>query len=86
MATTESVVDGIVADGGSTGLRPGVDCLPNPCDVCQRSPRWYGDLAFLLVWIKDGRNPTPLVTAGTAANFFGAQVLAEIHREFQAQP
>src|SRR5262245_25082572 len=52
-ATTESVVDGIVADGGSTGLRPGVDCLPNPCDVCQRSPRWYGDLAFMLAWIKD---------------------------------
>lgn len=67
-ATTESVVDGIVADGGSTGLRPGVDCLPNPCDVCQRSPRVYGDVAFLLAWIKDGKNPTPLVTSGTAAN------------------
>src|SRR5689334_13799880 len=39
-AMTETVTDGIVADGGSTGLRPGVDCLPNPCDVCPRSSRF----------------------------------------------
>jgi hypothetical protein len=68
-ATPETVTDGIVADGGSTGLRPGIDCLPNPCDVCQRSSRLYGDVAFLLAWFKDGPNPTPLVTSGTAANF-----------------
>jgi hypothetical protein len=68
-AVTESAVDGIVADGGSTGLRPGVDCLPNPFDLCQRAPRFYGDVAFLLAWFKDGPNPTPLVTSGTAQNF-----------------
>src|SRR4051812_48382513 len=36
--------------GGSTGLRPGVDCLPNPCDVCPTKPRMYGDIAYLLLW------------------------------------
>ena len=25
--------------GGSTGLRPGIDCLPDPGEVCKRSPR-----------------------------------------------
>jgi Putative beta barrel porin-7 (BBP7) len=67
--TTTETGNGIVADGGSTGVRPGVDFLPNPCDVCPRSPKWYGDLAYLLAWIKNGNNSTPLVTAGTPTNF-----------------
>src|SRR5262245_60116000 len=47
--------------GGSTGLRPGIDCLPEPCDVCKKSPSLYGDLAYLLTWVKNGPSPGPLV-------------------------
>jgi hypothetical protein len=46
--------------GGSTGLRPGIDCLPEPCDVCKKSPRLYGDIAYMLTWIKDGPQHFPL--------------------------
>jgi hypothetical protein len=45
--------------GGSTGLRPGVDCLPDPA-ACRRRPRLYGELAYLLAWVKDGPTPGPL--------------------------
>jgi hypothetical protein len=59
--------------GGSTGLRPGVDCLPDPGDVGRKSPRLYGDVAYLPTWIKNGpRNfPLAIVTPalGTGAGF-----------------
>ncbi len=49
--------------GGSTGLRPGVDSLPNPDEVAPKPPRFYGDIAYMLSWFKD-QNVQPLVTAG----------------------
>src|SRR5436190_23032087 len=58
--------------GGSTGLRPGVDCLPAPNDVCRPSPRFYGDVAYLLTWIKDGPRNFPLAaTTPSSAVGFG---------------
>jgi hypothetical protein len=58
--------------GGSTGLRPGVDCLPAPCDVCRAAPRFYGDVAYMLTWIKDGPRNFPLAaTTPPAAVGFG---------------
>jgi hypothetical protein len=48
--------------GGSTGLRPGVDCLPDPA-ACKHYPRLYGEVAYMLTWISDGPTPGPLVVA-----------------------
>ncbi len=49
--------------GGSTGLRPGVDCLPSPDELRRPRPRFYGDLEYVLTWFDD-RSPPPL--AGNA--------------------
>src|SRR4051794_27455525 len=45
--------------GGSTGLRPGIDCLPDPAAVRPR-PRVYGNLEYVLFWFDD-RTPPALV-------------------------
>src|SRR5262245_59089544 len=52
--------------GGSTGLRPGVDSLPNPDEAGPKPPWIYGDVAYMLSWFKDQR-VQPLVTAGPLA-------------------
>jgi Putative beta barrel porin-7 (BBP7) len=49
--------------GGSTGLVPGLDCLP-PSVPAQ--PRFYGDVSYMLTWVKDGRNNNPLAIAAPA--------------------
>ena len=43
--------------GGSTGLVPGVDCLPA---AVPSHPKFYGDVSYMLTWVKDGPNPGPL--------------------------
>src|SRR5438067_11783528 len=49
--------------GGSTGLRPGVDCLPDPADVSRPRPRFYGGVQYLLTWFDDVRVRPMAVTA-----------------------
>jgi hypothetical protein len=62
--------------GGSTGLVPGVDCLPA---AAPPQPRFYGDIAYMLTWVKNGHNPGPLaVTAPSAAALFGPGTTAVI--------
>src|SRR5437588_3194994 len=46
-----------VMTGGSTGLVPGVDCLPN---VVPSHAKFYGDVAYMLTWVKENPNPGPL--------------------------
>lgn len=55
--------------GGSTGLRPGIDCLPPPSAVRKSRPRLYGELEYVLTWFDD-RSPPPLV--GTSPPVFPA--------------
>jgi hypothetical protein len=46
-----------IMSGGSTGLTPGVDCLP--ASVPSHDKFW-GDIGYMLAWIKNGPNPGPL--------------------------
>lgn len=60
---------------GSTGLVPGVDCLPA---AVPSHPRFFGDVSYMLTWIKDAPNPGPLAIAapsGTALFGPGTAVL-----------
>jgi hypothetical protein len=43
--------------GGSTGLVPGVDCLP---DAIAQHDKFWVEVSYLLAWIKDGPAPGPL--------------------------
>jgi hypothetical protein len=55
--------------GGSTGLVPGVDCLPAAVPA---QPRFYGDISYMLTWVKNGTNPGPLaIGAPSTAALFG---------------
>ena len=55
--------------GGSTGLVPGVDCLPAAVPA---QPRFYGDVSYMLTWVKNGLNPGPLaIAAPSAGALFG---------------
>jgi Putative beta barrel porin-7 (BBP7) len=42
---------------GSTGLTPGVDCLPASLPSHEK---FWGDISYMLAWIKNGPNPGPL--------------------------
>jgi hypothetical protein len=54
---------------GSTGLVPGVDCLPP--SVPERA-KCYGDVEYMLTWIKNGPNPGGLaIVTPSGAPFFG---------------
>jgi hypothetical protein len=46
--------------GGSTGLVPGVDCLPASVP---HHPRFYGDFSYLLTSVKEGPSPGSLAIA-----------------------
>jgi hypothetical protein len=46
--------------GGSTGLVPGVDCLPS---CVPHQDRFYGEVSYLLGWIKDAPSPGPIAIA-----------------------
>ncbi len=62
--------------GGSTGLVPGVDCLP---ESVPHHDRFFGDVAYMLTWIKNGPNPGPLAVAAPAgAPLFGPGTTALI--------
>jgi Putative beta barrel porin-7 (BBP7) len=57
--------------GGSTGLRPGVDCLPEPGgDICCNRPRLYGSVEYYLQWFENQRVP-PLVAIAPPNSMFG---------------
>lgn len=59
--------------GGSTGLRPGIDCLPAAgCDTCCRRPRVYCSVEYLLQWFKN-QNVPPLVVLAPRGSGFGQQ-------------
>jgi hypothetical protein len=55
--------------GGSTGLRPGLDCLPDACDVCVNRPRVYGSVEYFLQWFENQRVP-PLVVIAPSGGLF----------------
>src|SRR5207302_9666886 len=55
-------------NGGSTGLVPGVDCLPA---VVPSHPRFYGDIAYMLTWVKQAPNPGTLAVASPAGALLG---------------
>jgi hypothetical protein len=75
-----------VMSGGSTGLVPGVDCLPA---AIPNHPKFYGDVAYMLTWVKEGANPGPLaIVAPSGAPLFGpgsAAVIGDNHTQFDAQ-
>lgn len=47
-----------VMSGGSTGLMPGVDCLPSCCQPA--GPRFFGDVSYLLMYPRNAGDPGPL--------------------------
>ena len=54
---------------GSTGLVPGVDCLPA---AVPSQPRFYGDVSYMLTTVKNGSSPGPLaIVAPTPGALFG---------------
>ena len=54
---------------GSTGLVPGIDCLPA---AIPSHPKYFGDVSYMLTWIKDAPNPGPLaIAAPSGATLFG---------------
>ncbi len=61
---------------GSTGLVPGVDCLPAAVPA---QSRFYGDVSYMLTWVKNGPNPGPLAAVAPAgAGLFGPGTAAVI--------
>src|SRR5947209_2497064 len=64
-------------DCGSTGLVSGVDCLPS-CGA-PSGPRLYGDVGYMLMWIKDAPTAGPLaITAPAGAPPIGPATLIGI--------
>jgi hypothetical protein len=49
-------------DCGNAAVAPGVNCCPQNCGP--NRPRFYGDVGYMLMSIKDGSHPGPLAVTG----------------------
>jgi hypothetical protein len=54
--------------GGSTGLVPGVDCLPQ---AVGNRVKIYGDASYMLAFVKNAPNPSPLAIVSPGFPIFG---------------